>query len=201
VALIASMYVTFEVAEGWAGVQVAHYLSFAVYWLLWGIGAPLYILGRRGFADVLLSRDPQRHRLPWKAAILLAGPPIVAFAFVFPALFPSPRDSMLFALAGYALVNGVLEEVFWRGAFTRVFPTEMGWGLLYPAGMYAVWLLVPMSLYPSSLSDAVAIFAVGFTVGLLFGWVAWRTGSIRWTTLSHVLTNLGGVGALVLLRY
>jgi membrane protease YdiL (CAAX protease family) len=57
-----------------------------------------------------------------------------------------------------------------------------------------------MSLYPSSLSDAAAVFSAGLAMGLLFGRVAWRTGSIRWTVLSHVLRNLGGVGTLVLLR-
>jgi membrane protease YdiL (CAAX protease family) len=201
VVLIATMYVVFQVAARLGGVQVAHYAGFAIYWLVWGVGAPLFVVGRHGVADVLLSRDPERHRLPWRAAILLAGPPIVAFAFVFPALFPSPRDAMLIALAAYALANGVLEEVFWRGVYARVFPLEMGRGLIYPAAMYGAWLLVPMSLYPSTLSDAIAVYCVGFAMGLLYGWVAWRTGSIRWTILSHVLTNLGGVGALVLFRY
>jgi membrane protease YdiL (CAAX protease family) len=201
VLLIATMYVAFQMAERWRGLQFAHYAGFAIYWLVWGVGAPLFVVGRHGFADVLLSRDPPRHRLSWGAAILLACPPIMAFAFVFPALFPNARDAMVIALAGYAIVNGVLEEVFWRGVYARAFPTEMGWGLLYPAATYAAWLLVPMSLYPSSLSDAAAIFSVGFAVGLLYGWVAWRTGSIRWTMLSHVLTNLGGIGAFVLFRY
>jgi membrane protease YdiL (CAAX protease family) len=31
--------------------------------------------------------------------------------------------------------------------------------------------------------------------GLQWGWVAWRTGSIRWTTVSHVLFDFSGLGA------
>jgi membrane protease YdiL (CAAX protease family) len=201
VVLIVTMYLTFRVAERLGGLQFAHYAGFAIYWLVWGIGVPLFFLGRRGLIDLLLSRDPPRHRLPWMAAVLLAGPPIVALLLVFPELFPAPRDAMLLALAAYALVNGVLEEVFWRGVFARMFPNEMAWGLIYPAVMYAAWLIVPMSLYsPWTRSDAATVFAVGLAIGLLYGWVAWRTGSIRWTLLSHQLMNLGGVGALILFR-
>jgi membrane protease YdiL (CAAX protease family) len=32
-------------------------------------------------------------------------------------------------------------------------------------------------------------------IGLPYGWVAWRTGSIRWTAASHGMRNLLGLGA------
>jgi hypothetical protein len=28
-----------------------------------------------------------------------------------------------------------------------------------------------------------------------YGWVAWRTGSRRWTTLAHMATDAMGIGA------
>jgi membrane protease YdiL (CAAX protease family) len=44
-----------------------------------------------------------------------------------------------------------------------------------------------------------AVLMVTVPIGLLYNWVAWHTGSIRWTVYAHVLTNLSGIGALVLL--
>jgi membrane protease YdiL (CAAX protease family) len=41
---------------------------------------------------------------------------------------------------------------------------------------------------------------VGVIFGLCWGWVGYRTRSIRWTVISHVLLDFAGLGALVYFR-
>jgi hypothetical protein len=199
VVLILTMYGAFQLPTLFAGFEFGHIAGFILYWLLWGITVPLLIVGRRGFADIVLAE--RRRTISHVFMVLLALPPLVGFLLVFPSLFPSASDRMLLALAGYAVVNATLEEVFWRGLYARVFPDDAMRGVLYPAVGFAMWMLVPMSLYPPwNAVDALSVFTVALSVGLLYGWVAWRTGSIRWTLLSHALTNLAGIGALIIFR-
>jgi hypothetical protein len=40
----------------------------------------------------------------------------------------------------------------------------------------------------------------GKILGLCWGWIAYHTGSIRWTVVSHVLLDFAGLGALVYFR-
>jgi membrane protease YdiL (CAAX protease family) len=44
------------------------------------------------------------------------------------------------------------------------------------------------------------VFLAALGIGLMYGWVAWRTGSIRWTSVSHVLLNAAGVSAVFAVR-
>jgi hypothetical protein len=68
------------------------------------------------------------------------------------------------------LVNGSLEEILWRGVYTRKFPGQVLTGYLYPALAFGLWHL---SFFPSDQGSVV--FALGVTfLGAGYGWVAWR---------------------------
>jgi CAAX protease family protein len=199
--LLLSMFGVFQLATIWLGKPLGHVAGFLLYWSIFGLAVPLLIVGRRGVLMVWGQRAWPTATSVRLALILLAVPPAIAFLFVFPMLFPATTERMLILMAIYAVVNGSLEETFWRGLFARAFPRDVIRGVLYPAVMFALWQLIPMSLYsywPPVEPQWVA--GTALALGLLYGWVAWRTQSIRWTVLSHVLTNLAGVGAFFIFR-
>lgn len=196
IALLVTMPVVFRLPADSPSTGLAR--GFLVYWLVWGLAIPILLAGPRQLLGILVTPGVPGSRIPWWVVILLGVPPLIGIAFVFPGLFPDSGDRTLAALLAYALINGILEEVFWRGLFARAFAGDIGRGLWYPAVMYAGWLVIALTAGgPWFAVDALAVFGAGLGIGLLFGWVAWRTGSIRWTVMSHVLMNLGGVGALV----
>jgi membrane protease YdiL (CAAX protease family) len=97
-----------------------------------------------------------------------------------------------------ALVNGSLEELLWRGAYVSVFPESWFFGLFYPAIGFAVWHFAPQAVFPSRAPGGnLALVVVAGLVGLMWGWVALQSGSILWTTVSHVLFDFSGLGARV----
>lgn len=170
--------------------------GFLVYWIACGVVFPLLVVGPRRVLATLTAPSLPGRGLSWRLATLLALPP----AIVLVALPGFSSGTLAPALVVYALLNGVIEELYWRGLFVQFFPDDATRGLLYPAVMYAAWLVVAiMASGPWTGIDLATGFGAGLLLGLLYGWVALRTGSIRWTIVSHVLLNLGGVGALVML--
>jgi membrane protease YdiL (CAAX protease family) len=59
-------------------------------------------------------------------------------------------------------------------------------------------MLAPLSVSPNSHPGGMlSLVAVAMVFGLCWGGVAYRTGSIRWVVVSHVLLDFPGLGALV----
>ncbi len=197
--LILASAAIFQVSKSATDMWVAQLTGFAFYWIVGGIIIPLIILGRNGYASLFA-----RSTIEWSAGLrfgimALFLPAGFGFLFAFPYFFPADTSVLLPTLALYALVNGTLEEVFWRGLFVAQFRTNRWLGVVYPGVMFGLWQLVPWALFDSWFRPPVHILlAVSIPIGLLYAWVAQRTGSIRWTTVAHVLTNLSGIGALLI---
>ena len=58
-------------------------------------------------------------------------------------------------------------------------------------GLFTLWH-VPLALSAGIIFDGGALALIGGAgaLGLLWSWIAWRTGSVFWTSIAHVLTNV-----------
>jgi membrane protease YdiL (CAAX protease family) len=198
VVLILASFVILQLSQSTTTGRVAQLTAFSFYWIACGIIIPLIILGRSGYA-ALFNRPRVRWTTPLRIGVAaLFVPAAFGFLFAFPYLFPAESYLLLPGVALYALLNGTFEEAFWRGLFIRQFPANRWLAVVYPGVMFGFWQLVPWTLFDSWLRPpAIAVFAIAMAIGLLYGWVAWRCGSVRWTAMAHVLMNLSGVGAFL----
>jgi membrane protease YdiL (CAAX protease family) len=58
----------------------------------------------------------------------------------------------------------------------------------------------PLAIHGNPIPDGAFSFVLStLAIGLSYGWVAWRTGSIRWTVVSHICLNFLGLGAILYL--
>jgi membrane protease YdiL (CAAX protease family) len=156
--------------------------GFVVYWGLWCVAFPLGLLGRHRVFQ--LFRRPKWHS---GAAALAVVPVVVTLVgrFVPHGETHSPLPPLL--LAGTSCVMGVLEEVLWRGLYLELFPGSTRWGILWPALFFALWHFAPGLASP--LDARVLVLGAGL-FGLVLGWIAQRTGSIRWTAATHALAGI-----------
>lgn len=137
-----------------------------------------------GFSWSGLGLNPRR--LPIQVPIVLSG---LVFGFVeYVILQPDPLAEaltwqQLWLPALILLVStGLLEELIFRGLMQSTAVEVLGrFGLLYVALIFAVLHIG----YQSPL-DVAFVFAVG----LFFGWVVFKTGSIVGVSLAHGLTNI-----------
>lgn len=107
---------------------------------------------------------------------------------------------LVVAWLGFALVNPWFEESYWRGL---LIDATASWGtvasLLYSSVWFAVSHPLIWGIHSLPLRKPEAIGAL-FFVGFLWGLAYQRTGSLRWCVVGHMLANLLGLAALVLLN-
>ncbi|MEO1148936.1 MAG: CPBP family intramembrane glutamic endopeptidase, partial [Cyanobacteria bacterium J06638_22] len=130
-----------------------------------------------------LSRDPIALLMTWL-------PPIGVFFAAFVSSLPVPSIPVLTATIGIAILNGVTEELFWRGAFVSVFSKQVAWGWAYPTVLFVLWhialLCVPNVAYKAG---ALGMLGGAGVMGVLWACAFWRTRDLRSVTMAHVMTN------------
>jgi len=162
-------------------------LSLGIYWL--GFCLPViafHVRGRHGprlFSEKLAWRD-------WwiPGALLLQVGAVALLVF-------APNTAMLTnhaaTLAGLvALINGPLEEAAWRGGFLTRFSERPRLGFVLNLMLFTAWH-APLALSHGMVFDGgwIALIGGAAVLGLVWSWIAWRTGSVFWTALAHALTN------------
>jgi membrane protease YdiL (CAAX protease family) len=151
---------------------------------------PLLTVGIGGLRAMFRTPHPAFGRPNWLGVLLLLGPPLVMYVTAFPAAIKGLSLKVLVISILYALVNGTMEEVLWRGTYVIAFPDSWLWGYVYPSVWFGLWHLAPMAVRPSEMPGGNFAFALmAIVLGLTWGWVARMSGSIRWTVVAHVLLN------------
>ncbi len=199
--LIATTYAVFQRSARRWGQGRGYLLGFLFYWIVWCLIAPLLLVGPQQLID--LFRDvPNRLGDPaWLGFICLVLPVIGGYVYFFPAARRGATRSIILASLAHALINGVLEEVLWRGVYVSIFPGQWLPGVIYPAIGFGLWHLAPQSIVPHTGGGGKFGFAFSaIFLGLAFGWVAMSTGTILWVSLSHVLMDFAGLGGHAYLK-
>jgi membrane protease YdiL (CAAX protease family) len=82
--------------------------------------------------------------------------------------------------------------------YTATFPNRLVLGYLYPTVGFALSHYAPQSVFPSRHPGGASSFVLSAGLfGLLWGRVAFRSGSVGLTILSHALLDFAGLGARV----
>jgi len=159
-----------------------------IYWYAL-IGAPLILAGFLVLRVTGFKADRiglNLRALPWQLLVALTG---ILFGFLeYLILQPTPLEGaqsweqILLPAMILLIFTGFLEEFIFRGLIQRgAFGTVGHYALVYVAVLFAVLHLGYRSIW-----DLVFVFVVG----LFFGVVVLRTGSLLGVTLSHGLTNI-----------
>ena len=183
--LTVTMLGVFHLTERLLGPELGWYAGFWVYWPVWCLLFPWWMLGWPGLRR--LFNHSSLDRWGW---LLFLLPPAIA---LFGRFFIDGRDAIGWewvALIAMSFTNGSLEEVLWRGVYVELFPKNRLWGLAWPTVWFALWHLAP-GLVSEMNPWLLAIGALVF--GTCMGLLAFRTGSIRYSVVSHTLAALANV--------
>lgn len=183
--LLLSTYLVFIWSVNSFGLKAGYLFGYLFYWIFWCYLIPFLILKPAGLASLF-----KKNNLSAFIYGLLLIPIIIAFLGIpfRPYLFKlTPLIAIVSLLS--ALVNGTGEELFWRGIYSEHFPNDLVWGYLYPTLMFALWHLSPRAVQSAGASTFSFLLGA-LLMGLCWGFIAWKTKSIRWTVISHIIVNL-----------
>lgn len=172
----------YQAATRLLGSDLAWYAGFWLYWPIWCVLFPWWILGRQR-----LRRLFQHRRLGALGWSLLIFPPAMTFIGRFVMDYGQPDVWAVVVQVVMSLANGTLEEVLWRGVYVELFPGNKLWGVAWPTLWFALWHFAPGSV---SQIDVWTLMAGAAVFGACWGWLALRTGSIRYSAISHILAGL-----------
>jgi uncharacterized protein len=193
--LVPMMFAAYQSFTTWWGLRVGVVAAFALYWIVWCFGLPIALLGWREVLEMFRPGTSHFGRPPWLWAGLLAIPVLGGVAVKTLPAVPHLTPLAVLLSLGFVIPNALGEEILWRGTFQRLFPGRLVLGWLYPALMFVLWHLAPTSV----LGGAAGVLVGSALIAVLHGWVVRQTGSIRWVSFFHVLTDFSGMIGLFLL--
>jgi membrane protease YdiL (CAAX protease family) len=111
---------------------------------------------------------------------------------------PSPPLPLYLLLAGAALVNGSVEEFYWRGAFVSRYGRNLRLAFLAPTLLFGLFHVSVYAAYGISYQGGFAPLIGGASfMGVLWGYTAYKQQRVLLPTLAHIFTNFFAFSNLV----
>jgi len=180
---------------GWFSKPAGYVAGFLFYDGFWCLGVPYFLLGKRNFLALFKEDRPLfQKKYAWLALLLLSTTAGALGMAMSHDLAQTPVALIAIAIPA-AILTATCEEILWRGLYVKAFPRQVFAGLLLPTLGYAVWHLSPQLIYPASMPGGMFAFAgLTFFLGLCYGLVSYKTGSCKWTAISHSLNGVLDLG-------
>lgn len=187
--LVPSTGLVFIYAARWLGKEAGYLSGFVFYWVVWCTLVPLWILRREGVLSLFKEEKRLFQKSNWLPAILLVVIIVVTVAMYPPTRLSAAPTALLLLAIPIAIINGVCEELLWRGLYVKAFPGNAVAGVIFPSIGFALWHVSPQLVIPAE-SGIFPFVLSTFFLGISYAWISYRTGSIQWNALSH---SLGGI--------
>ena len=181
--LVILMFFTFQGLAGLIGKDLAWYVGLFIYWAIFCIVVPMYLIGK----NKILLKFKYRSTIfmNWLVASIPVIFTLIGVMFVLEKVDRSFTQALIWT--GMGIGNGVFEEILWRGTYSDLFPDNFVFGWLWPSIWFAIWHLAPGSL---SQNRSITMLVGGaLFYGLCWGWVSYKTKSILLTSASHFLSG------------
>jgi membrane protease YdiL (CAAX protease family) len=103
-------------------------------------------------------------------------------------LLAAPVKLLIIAVP-VAIINGICEELLWRGLYVKSFQGNLALGVIYPSIGFALWHISPQLVIPAETGIWPFVLST-FFLGISYAWISYRTMSIKWNAISH---SIGGI--------
>ena len=187
--LVLSTALIFVYAAKWFGNELGYLLGFVFYWGVWCFLVPLLILKREGIVSLFKEENRLFQKSNWSPAVLLVVIVVVTVVMYPPTSLVSVPIKLLILAVPVAIINGICEELLWRGLYAKAFSGNAILGVIYPSIGFAFWHISPQLVIPAEIGILPFVLST-FFLGISYAWISYRTGSIKWNAISH---SLGGI--------
>lgn len=183
--LLVFMYPVFQLASLVYGNTVGWYLGLLIYWIIWGIAFPFWIIGKESIRKLIRPQKPDI-----KVLFFIVFPVVVALIgkFFIGMGYEKANIWILLLLLSTTFGNGFFEEVLWRGVYMKLFPNNNFFRIIWPSFWFAIWHFAPGSV--SSNNNLVGLMVGAGLFGLYLSYIAKKTNTIWWSIVVHILSGI-----------
>jgi membrane protease YdiL (CAAX protease family) len=185
--LIPSTAFVFISLAKWLGKEKGYLIGFLFYWTIWCLIVPLVFLETKEFVTLFVDKAQLLFRPTWLVTGLFIFITLITFFMYGKTFIEAPWTLILIAIP-IATINGICEEILWRGLYVKIFPDNIWLAIIFPAIGFALWHLVPLQVFSDG--NKFAFILSTFFLGLAYGFIAYKTGSAKWTAISHSLNGI-----------
>jgi hypothetical protein len=188
--------VLFQVTTSLLGPKWGYLAGFLGYWAYCLVIAGLVSGSDWNYFKQMWDRERGDRYAKWiRLALLLPifGVFFVSFLPNAPALTLSIGVLLIFT----AVLNGSIEELYWRGLYLVEYPDHPLIGFVLATLLFGTWHISLWFARGILYQDGfLALVGGAYGLGLLWAWVARSNGNLRAVVPAHILTNLFAFTAL-----
>ena len=163
--------------------------------VVWCIVFPLLLIGKSAFINLFKEKESLFKKKNILFTSLLVAT-IVGAAAIY--LVPNIQNySLIVFILGVPItvINSVCEEILWRGAFIEVFKNRVIFSVIYPSMFFALYHIAPQLADPEvTIINTWPMVLMVLPLGFIYGIVAFRNKSIKWTAIAHSLSGIIAFG-------
>ena len=194
--LLPFTFVLFQVTTFSLGPKWGYITGFLGYWSYCLITAWLVSGSDWNYFKAMWDQQRGNKYAKWiglAAFIPVLGVFFVSFLPHAAALTLSTGALLIFTV----LLNGAIEEMYWRGLYLLEYPNDAKIGFLLSTILFGAWHTSLWFARGVVYTDGFpALVGGAFGLGLLWAWVARTNGNLRAVIPAHILTNLFALTAL-----
>jgi membrane protease YdiL (CAAX protease family) len=195
-ALLPFTFVLFQLTTLWLGPKWGYITGFLGYWFYCLVTAWVLSGSDWNYFREMWTRERGGKYATWIS--------LAAFLPVFGVFFVSflPNVSKLTLSTGAlllftVLLNGAIEELYWRGLYLLEYPNDTRIGFFFSLLLFGAWHVSLWFARGVVYKDGfLALVGGAYGLGLIWTWVARSNGNLRAVVPSHILVNLFALTAL-----
>ena len=194
--LLPFTFLLFQLTTSSLGPKGGYVTGFLGYWSYCLLTAWLVSGGNWNYFKSLWG---QQHRNKYSTWISLAAF-LPAFGVFFVSFLPNVAKLGLSAgalLIVMVLLNGFIEELYWRGLYLLEYPRDARIGFIVSWLLFGAWHISLWFARGIIYKDGfLALVGGSYGLGLIWTWVARSNGNLRAVIPAHILANLFAFTAL-----
>lgn len=194
--LLPFTFALFQLTTYLLGPKGGYILGFLGYWAYCLITALLVCGWDLEYFKAMWNRQRHHKYATWIG--LAAFLPAVGVFFV--SFLPNIAKLSLstgLLLIGMASLNGLIEELYWRGLYLLEYPDDTRIGFILSWLLFGAWHISLWFARGIVYKDGfLALVGGAYMLGLIWTWVARSNGNLRAVVPAHILANLFAFTAL-----
>jgi CAAX protease family protein len=186
----------FQLTTFFLGPKWGYITGFLGYWFYCLLTARLLAGGDRKYFKGMWDQQRENKYAKWiglAAFIPVLGVFFVSFLPNVAALTLSTGALLIFTV----VLNGIIEELYWRGLYLLEYPNNARIGFVLSTILFGAWHISLWFARGVVYKDGFSALVGGaLGLGLIWVWVARTSGNLRAVVPAHILTNLFALTAL-----